>query len=152
MTDRIPRPHDLVGVWRLNAWQTQQADGTIGQPFGEDAVGLLFYSDSGHVSGQMMRANRPAFSQPRFQAVEFDTGDPSELATAFNSFLAYAGTWTIGEDALVRHHVEVASIPGWAGLTLLREARFTGTRLTLLTLPRVIGGIEQRGILHWERA
>lgn len=153
MSDRTGiRPEELIGTWRLVEWCTQQENGTIGHPFGHDAIGLIVYTHDGHMSGQIMHAHRPAFSRPRTQAVEFDAGDPSELATAFNSFLAYAGRWSIGRDGLLRHHVVVASIPGWAATTLIRQVQLAGTRLVLTTLPRTIDGVQQQGILRWERA
>lgn len=145
-------PSTLVGTWRLVTWQTQQADGGIGYPFGDDALGLIIYTSSGYVSGQMMRANRPAFTRPRTQAVEFDAGAPDELAAAFNSFLAYVGRWTLSDDGSLRHHVQIASIPGWAGTILDREVSIKDGRLELRTPPRTIDGVEQRGVLVWERA
>jgi hypothetical protein len=141
---------DLVGEWRLADWRTCHADGTVGHPFGPDAVGLLVYTASGVVSGQMTRADRPVFSRPRTQAVEFDAGDPAELAAAFNTFLSYAGRWHLGTDGLVRHEVEVASIPGWAGTTLLREPARDGSALVLRTPVRTVEGLDQRGVLRWE--
>jgi len=146
------QPARLSGAWRLLSWQTEHADGTVGHPFGHDAAGLLVYAPSGHMSGALMRAGREPFSRPRSEAVELDAGEPSELAAAFNSFLAYAGRWTLDADGTVEHHVEVASIPGWAGRTLVREASLDGEQLTLRTPVRTIGGLEQRGVLRWERA
>lgn len=145
-------PERLIGAWRLVEWRTQQVTGTIGHPFGPDAIGLIIYTQDGHMSGHLMHAHRPAFSRPRTQAVEFDAGDPTELAAAFNSYLAYGGGWTLEEDGLVRHHVVVASIPGWAGTTLIRRVHFAGEQLVLTTLPRTVDGVEQQGILRWERA
>ena len=143
----------LHGSWRLESWETDRADATTGQPFGPAPQGLLVYAPDGHMSGAMMRADRPPFRRPREHAVEFDAGEPAELAAAFNSFLAYAGRWEIGADGLVRHHIEVASIPGWAGATtLVREARIDGDRLTLRTPPRIVDGVEQRATLRWRRA
>jgi hypothetical protein len=148
----VTNPAELAGAWRLLAWETHHADGTIGHPFGEDARGLILYADSGHMSGALTRADRSPFAQPRTEAVEFAAGNPSELAAAFNTFLAYAGRWSLEGDGLVHHHVEVASIPDWPGRTLVREATLDGDQLTLRTLPRTIDGLEQRGELRWERA
>lgn len=152
LADGGPTAERMTGTWRLVSWQTHQDGGKIGHPFGTDAQGLLVYTADGRVSGQMMRANRRVFSRPRTEAVEFDVGDAGELAAAFNSFLAYAGRWTVGEDGLVRHHVEIASIPGWAGTVLRRKATFDDGRLVLRTPPRIIDGVGQRGVLVWEPA
>lgn len=143
---------ELAGTWRLVSWQVIHADGRVECPFGQDAVGLLVYDSSGYMSGTMMRADRATFSRPRSQAVEFDAGESAELAAAFNSFLSYAGRWDIGEDGRVRHHVEVASIPGWAGITLVREVELEGEELTLRTPSRTVSGGEQYGMLRWRRA
>jgi lipocalin-like protein len=148
----MPGPADMLGTWSLVSWQTRDANGTIGHPFGADASGLLIYDRGGYMSGAMMRTHRRAFARPRTQAVQFEAGDPEELAEAFNSFLSYAGRWEIGADGLVRHHVEIASIPGWAGTTLLREAHVDAGELILRTPPRIVAGLEQRGVLRWRAA
>ena len=143
----------LCGSWRLDSWLTDQADRTTGEPFGPDPQGMLVYAPDGHMSGAMMRSDRPPLTQPREHAVQFATGNETELAEAFNSFFAYAGRWEIGADGLVRHHIEVASIPGWArATTLVREVSIAGDRLTLRTPPRIVDGIEQRATLRWTRA
>lgn len=142
---------DLHGTWQLRSWETHHDDGSIGRPFGEHAVGLLLYDGGGSMAGAMMRAGRPGFSRPRTQATDFTAGEPAELAAAFNSFLAYSGRWEIEHPDIIRHHVEVASIPGWAGTTLWRQARRLGNELVLTTPERVIDGRTQRGVLRWER-
>lgn len=142
----------LVGVWRLLEWRAERVDGVVDHPFGADALGQLVYTATGFLSGQMMRADRAPFSTPRAQAVQFDAGDPTELACAFNSFLAYAGRWDRGPDGTVHHRVEICSIPGWAGTTLDREASFDNDKLTLRTPPRVVDRVEQRGVLRWGRS
>lgn len=141
----------LVGVWMLRDWRAERADGVVEHPFGRGPVGQLMYTASGFMSGQMMSADRPPFSRPRTQAVQFDAGDPIELSQAFNSFLGYAGRWTREPDGTVHHHVEICSIPGWSATTLVREASIDGNDLTLRTPPRTIGSVEQRGVLHWAR-
>ena len=148
----LPCEPALTGSWSLQSWETQAANGEIGHPFGRDAEGLLIYSADGRVSGLLSRAGRPPFSRPRRHAVEFSAGEEAERAAAFDSFLAYAGRWELGDGGVVRHHVEVASIPGWAGTTLERELQLDGDELTLRTPPRTVDGVEQRGVLRWRRA
>jgi hypothetical protein len=142
----------LIGAWRLEAWETHEDGGAMGMPFGPDPVGLLVYDSGGHMSGGIMKASRRPFARPREHAVELAAGETRELAEAFNSFLAYGGRWSLGADGLIRHHVEYASIPGWAGRTLVREFELDGDRLTLRTLRREVAGREQRGVLRWSRA
>lgn len=141
----------LVGAWELLEWRTERIDGRIDHPFGSAARGQLIYTADGYLSGQMMSAGRHPFSRPRTQAVEFDAGDTDEVVAAFNTFLAYAGRWERDADGTIHHDVAISSIPGWAGTTLDREAELRGGELILRTPPRVIDGVEQRGVLRWRR-
>jgi hypothetical protein len=102
------------------------------------------------MTGMLARADRPPFSRPRRHAVEFDAGEEAETAAAFNSFLSYGGRWEYG-DGIVRHHVEIASIPGWAGTTLVREVELVDDKLILRTPARIVHAVEQHAVLRWER-
>lgn len=73
-----------------------------------------------------------------------------ELAQAFASFNAYAGTYSLNGNT-VTHHLEVASIPNRVGTDLLRTFTVNENRLTLKTAPVEQDGILQIFELLWER-
>jgi hypothetical protein len=55
----------LIGTWRLERWEIVYEDGRPAEcPLGEDAVGLLMYTDDGHVSASLARAERAPSRPP----------------------------------------------------------------------------------------
>jgi hypothetical protein len=75
---------------------------------------------------------------------------PAEQAEAFNTFLAYAGRYTLSNDKVV-HHIEVSSIQNYVGKDLVRSVRFDGDRITLVTPQTMVNGKIQSIELIWER-
>lgn len=143
-----PQPgNPLVGTWKLVSWEFRNQAGGISYPMGERAVGLLTYDSRARMSAQLMRANRPLLkSGDLFQAT------PEEVKAAFEGFLAYYGTYTIDETrGTVTHHVQAGSVPNDVGTDLVRFFTLSGTRLTLRTAPRPLGGQTGTGTLVWER-
>lgn len=132
---------ELVGAWRLVAWEIGYPDGRVSHPYGPDAVGLLCYTPDGHMSASIARAVRQGLSDPNPRRAE-----EAERAAAFDTFFAYSGRYEVkGRD--VHHHVELALNPGFVGTTQIREATFDGDTLVLAARE---GG---RGhTLTWRRA
>jgi hypothetical protein len=56
------KSNPLVGTWRLLSWENRSAEGTISYPLGRQAVGLIVYTDDGHMFVAIMRADREAFA------------------------------------------------------------------------------------------
>ena len=118
----------LEGSWHLLAWQIEQ-DGRVTHPFGEDATGLLHYTEDGGMAACIARAGRPRWS----------TGNPrkapdSERLAAFESFFHYAGRWRIerdGEGTFVVHSVTHSLNPDFVGSEQRRKVELDGDRLTL---------------------
>jgi hypothetical protein len=73
-----------------------------------------------------------------------------ELAQAFTTFNAYAGTYTLNGNT-VNYQIEIASIPNRVGTTLVRTFTLSESRMTLLTTPVLSDGVEQVFELVWER-
>ena len=73
-----------------------------------------------------------------------------EQAEAFKTSLAYAGRYTLNDDK-VSHHVEVSSIQNYVNKDLVREVRFEGNRIALVTPPMAVNGEIQTVELIWER-
>ena len=94
-----------------------------------------------------MRVDRPAFASSDPGSVT-DT----ELRAAFEGYVSYFGTYTVGPTArTVTHHVRGASYPNWIGHDQIRYYRIHGPRLVLSTPPIVDGGETLEYILTWER-
>ena len=71
-------------------------------------------------------------------------------AEAFNTFLAYAGRYTLSDDK-VTHHVEISSIQNYVNKDMVRGIKFEGDRITLATPPMAVNGKIQTIELIWQR-
>lgn len=152
-------PNPLVGVWQLVAIAARHADGTIApEVYGAHPVGCLTYTADGYMMVMFAQGNRsPLSGQPQSP---FDLGavPVEELAQAFASFSAYAGTYTLDGNR-VYHHLTIASIPNRVGTTLVRTfavggsalSEPLGTCLTLTTPESMVSGIKTVFELVWER-
>lgn len=141
------QPAAVVGSWTLVAYMTETADGTRTFPLGEDAVGLAVYLPNGRVSIQFMKRDRP-----RFHSGDAWRGTLEEERAAFESYFAYAGTYTLdAKRSLVTHHVEISSVPNYVGIDLPRTFTLEGDRLTLRTPPRMLAGQTSTSTLVWQR-
>ena len=45
----------IIGTWRLISWERHSSNGEVTHPFGENPYGLLIYTETGHISAQIMR-------------------------------------------------------------------------------------------------
>jgi hypothetical protein len=105
----------IIGVWRLVHSINIAADGKTEYPFGKDAIGYIYYSQSGIMAVQISRKTR--------------TGDPSKLA---HEYLAYFGRYEIDTGRqVVRHLVEGELFPGGHSETLPRRYSFEGDLMSL---------------------
>ena len=104
-----PRAHEwIVGVWDLEAWR--RVTGTeVVYPLGEDASGILIYSSDGRMSVQLSAATRTPWQTP-----DPLTGDASDRAAAYSTYLAYWGRYEVRSDAVV-HLIDDSLFPSWSG-------------------------------------
>lgn len=135
----------LIGTWRLIAMEAHAADGRVHQPFGAEPVGYIIYTAEGRMSATLMRGTRPPFG------MGFRPGQGlPEKASAFDSYLSYAGRYDFLGDRVL-HHIEVALIPDWPGRTLERLVDLQGPRLTLISPPSGRAGQRMTTRITWER-
>ena len=142
-----PAARPFVGTWRLEAIRDVLPGGRVedSPDFASDPVGLLLYTESGHVSVQFMRRVRAAWRR------EDDPTD-AERADAARGYGAYAGRFEVDEKAgTVLHHVEIALIPNRVGRTLTRFFSFDQDRLTLRPPRLSRSGVEVERALVWRR-
>jgi hypothetical protein len=117
----------FIGSWSLGTWTLTSPDGQTQYPFGEDAVGYLFYTEDGHMAAHLMRRQRPNFSSEDLMAAT-----PNERAAAYFDHFSYCGRYTVQQNAeTVTHHVQSSSVPNWVGRDQVRTFRFSDDSLTL---------------------
>lgn len=117
----------LLGSWRLIQWQIEEANGSIGYPLGEEAVGQLTYTPDGRVSAQLMRSGQAPLSTKDWRKATVN-----EKAEAWSGYFGYFGTYAVDEAAhIVHHNIEGSWFPNLVGSTEIRHYQFKGERLIL---------------------
>jgi hypothetical protein len=137
----------FIGTWKLVSFEFRRSDGTIVNVLGDDGQGVLMYDASGHMSGQMMRADRPMFASGDQQNASYD-----ELKAAVAGYIAYFGDYDVDEASkTVIHHTKGAMFPNLVGHDQKRFYQFSGNQLTLTTPPTLVGGVTVTGVVLWEK-
>lgn len=138
----------VIGAWSLISFEIHKSDGTVTRPFGDDARGLIIYTDVGRFSAQLMRGDRPTFA-----AGDQMKGTPEEIEAAYTGCVSYYGSYKLDAGGgFVVHQVERSLFPNWEGKGLKRFFELSGNRLTLRTPPTLWGGSgEVVAVLVWER-
>lgn len=121
-------PARLVGAWELEELSITRPDGEVVYPLGVDARGLLIYSGDGWVSAALSRAERGHFAADRLETAA-RVSDGEKLA-AFDSYVSYAGRYTIDGDEVV-HEIITSMVPTVVGQSLRRRFTFEGVDLVL---------------------
>ena len=151
MTELITRGlrEYLVGAWTLESYQSYDVDGSnVRYPLGTDARGIIMYTADGYMSAQIMRADRAPLARGDLQLADDD-----ELAGVARGYLAYAGPYSVLDNGIVAHHVDVSLLPNWIGGTQYRAAQIGDDRLQLGPAePVLIKGRLRSGRLIWRRA
>jgi hypothetical protein len=139
---------NLIGAWTLESYQSSSPDGSdVTYPLGVDARGIIMYTPDGYMSAQLMRADR----------TPFERDDPhhapdNELAAAAGGYMSYGGPFSVVEDGLIAHHVEVSLLPNWIGGIQFRTAHLRDSHLELgPPEPIVIDGAPRNAKLVWRR-
>ncbi|MFC9998686.1 lipocalin-like domain-containing protein [Nocardia sp. NPDC127526] len=146
------RPAEFVGTWKLLSLRQERADGSVTEPMGDDPLGYLTYTGSGHVHCILGPAGRPGLGA---QPDEFAARDglarilftlpklPNLLRLGVSTVrtVVYAGTWEVRGGSVI-HHAEIAGLPDWDGTDIVRDyeidegalrliARFPGNRVVV---------------------
>lgn len=94
----------LVGAWSLVEIYDRGKDGSHYYVWGEGVQGVAVYTSGGHVSLQIISANRdkPASTNPR---------------TPVGQSIGYFGTYTVDEATMtIKVKIDRCSFPGWDGV------------------------------------
>jgi Lipocalin-like domain len=133
----------ILGSWKLvSASSTTSAGERDETPYGPNPVGFLTYTEDGRVSAMISHGGR--------KPLTIGGGSLEEQAEAFKTFLAYAGTYTLSSDK-VTHHVTVSSIQNYVDRDLVRNIKFQGDQIVLITPPTRMNGKLQTVELIWQR-
>lgn len=138
----------LIGAWKLVSYEIRGSDGSMTQPMGRDAKGVIMYTLDGYVSANLMVPGRPAFSGGGSASAT-----PAELSAAAAGYFAYAGRFEVDEAGLlVLHHIDVCLTPNLVGSSQRRHVTLEGPRLTLRADPVPSGDSMVTTFIIWERA
>jgi hypothetical protein len=133
----------LTGTWRLISASSKTLNGESSEtPYGPDPAGLLTYTEDGRVASVITYGGR--------KPLPITGGTVEQQAEAFQSCLAYAGRYTL-QGSKVTHHVEVSSIQNYVNRDLVRDLKFEGDRIVLVTPPTSVNGRIQSIELTWQR-
>ncbi len=136
---------DVLGRWRLVAFEAHGADGSVRHPLGPDVVGALVYLDDGWFCAHIEGADRPAFG-----TVDPRGGTTEQVVEAFRSLVAYMGRWRLADSEMI-HTVELSSLPDWRGGEKRRTAEMVADELVLSTPPIELDGVATTSELRWRR-
>jgi hypothetical protein len=135
----------FVGVWTLLRYESRVNGGEFLPAMGEGVSGRLMYDAQGTMAGQVMGAGRALFRN-----ADFRKGADEEKQAAFESYIAYYGTYEVLEaERTVLHHVEGSLFPNWVGTTQRRLFEFDGG---MLVLRQVSADRRSESRLVWVRA
>jgi len=132
----------LLGTWKLASASSTTPKGERNDtPYGLNPVGFLSYSEDGRVTSLI------SYGERKLLTIASRT---EEQAEAFNTFLAYGGQYTLSGDK-VTHHIEISSIQNYVGKDLVRNIKFEGDHIVLITPPTMVNGKIQTVELTWQR-
>lgn len=134
----------IVGAWSLLSFDVDEGKATQKPRFGPDPVGYLIYSADARMAAVLAGTHRPELKSPAGSAAS-----EASRSEALTNFLAYAGRYDVRGDR-VFHHVEVSVFTNLMGVTLERQFKIDGDRLTIRTLPPEIWG--SSNVLVWKRS
>jgi hypothetical protein len=141
-------PETFAGAWRLLDAYSEAESGRYPFPLGDAALGFIMYDAFGHMSAQLMSANRLDFSSRHPEEVQLE-----EFKVAYQGYTSYYGTYTIdAEKSTITHHVEGSLAPSWVGRDQVRFFELVDGELYLKTPPiRVADGTKVVNTLRWCR-
>ncbi len=127
------------------AWRRITNGSTITFPFGEDAIGILIYTEDLKMAVQMLSANRP-----RIDSSDALGGDVQQRAAAYSTCLAYFGSYVVQGDKII-HQVDGSLFPNWSATMQARPFAYDGTVLVLSTPPVESAGVSVVNEISWIR-
>lgn len=127
----------IVGTWVLTAAEKILPDGTRTSDYGNNPHGLVIFTDDGHYSVQIYRANRTTFSSgDRLK------GTPDEYRNVALEMSVHFGRYKVDPvKRTITFEIDRASFPNWDGTTQVRSYELKGDELSWRVAPRPDGSI-----------
>ena len=124
----------LVGAWTFVSSTTKGPDGN--PVWGSNPKGLTIFTESGHYSSHVLRADRPNFvAKSRMQ------GTPEENKAAVQGGIASFGTYTVNEaNQTFTIRFQGSSYPNQEGTEQTRPFKISGEELTVTNPAPSAGG------------
>lgn len=137
----------LLGTWHLVSIEDTIAGRA--QPavdLGAHPVGCLMYAPDGHMCATLADGNRASWRDPTAPS-------DAEKIAAYDSFIAYSGTFRLDADnSVVYHYPKIAWLPAYVGTTQARPFRLEGDKL-IITVNEDLGDARlEKRVLVWQRA
>jgi hypothetical protein len=135
----------VIGTWSLQSYVRERlSDGQRHNQFGDAPVGYIGYSPDGRMYAIFTRNDRVT---PRDVVLTDEEG-----VQLIGSMVAYAGTFSLGENVVV-HHIDTSWNQAWTGSDQIRHFVLDGNTLTITTAPykSYLDGTLGRSILVWTR-
>ena len=136
----------IIGTWNLASIKVSNSAGELSDVFGDKPAGMLIYTDTGHISVQVMHSGRPLFA-----SADSQKGTDEEIKAAFEGMSTYFGTYDLGDNGTITHCLQSGSFPNDSGSTLIRHLEISGEQLIFKVPPMLVGGDKQSAVLIWER-
>lgn len=129
----------FVGNYKLIKFESFDEKGQAGP--GQYDAGRIMYDSAGQMAAQLMRSSRPR-TNPTTE---------SDRATAYQTYFAYYGGYTIDESkGMVVHHLQGSTNPSSTGTDFVRYYKFSDDgRFLTLSVKNARGQVT--GVLTWER-
>jgi Lipocalin-like domain len=113
----------LLGTWSLVRWEISYADKRPSSfPYGQDATGLIVYSNDGWMSACISAPQRARLSSDSVRSAPVE-----ERLAAFESYFQYSGRYLIEEGTTglqVVHDVSHSLNPNFVGSRQIRKVDF----------------------------
>ena len=139
--------NSLLGSWRLISYKAEYSDGSVVDLYGSSPLGVISYDATGHMSVHLVKADLP-----KCGSIDRRKCPDVQARLAFDNYVGYWGRYEVKpSERMVLHYVQGASWPDYVGKSQRRFIEISGKRLTITTPPRKIGGVENIGVLIWER-
>jgi hypothetical protein len=146
-------PSVLLGSWQLELWEIAYSDGRPSTlPFGAQATGLIVYTNDGHMSACIARAQRRTLSGQSTRTVPTE-----EQVAAFESYFHYAGRYHTRQHqgrTQVVHEVSHALNPNFVGSQQIRDMNLDGDNRLILSASDPLPGrpeVMRHHRLIWRR-
>ncbi len=135
----------VLGTWSLQSYVRERlSDGHRHNQFGEAPTGCIGYAPDGRMYAIFTRRHR---CTPRDVVPTHEEG-----VELIGSMVAYAGTFSLGENVVV-HHIDTSWNQAWNGTDQIRHFVLEGDKLTITTAAykSYLDGTMGRSILVWTR-